>query len=160
MVKDALNRHKKKNAFTRGYCCSAVSTSFTLIGLQNGLCHSGVTRLLKEFPWIYWRCQKALCLQQVLCRLYRPKQERSSRLHSQWTDWAWTASRSPYIITYVDEYSRFLFALFCDIVRPDCWSQAFFSLNSSGPENKRYLINKKLVVIAILEPVLSLIYNI
>ena len=116
------------DALTRAYCCSSFSTT-TLSDLHNGLCHPGVTRFLhfvrsKNLPYST-EDVKRVCASCKVCaelkpRFYQPPAgtlikatQPMERLSIDFKGPLPTATRNSYLLTVIDEYSRFPFAFPC-----------------------------------------------
>lgn len=116
------------DTLTRAFCCSAFASS-TLTDLHKGLCHPGVTRLLhfvrtKNLPFstedVKRTCASCRICADLKPRFYNPAEGRlikatqpMERLSIDFKGPLPTASRNPYMLTVIDEYSRFPFAFPC-----------------------------------------------
>lgn len=122
-------RPEKENVvpdtLTRAFCCLAFSTS-TLSDLHDGLCHPGVTRLLhfvrSKNLLFSTEDVKRVCASCRICAELKPRYYRTAevtlvkatqpmeRLSIDFKGPLSTVSRNPYMLTAVDEFSRFPFA--------------------------------------------------
>ena len=116
------------DTLTRAFCCSTISTS-TLNDLHEGLCYPEVTRLLhfvrlKNLPFST-EDVKRVCTSCKVCaelkpRFYRPPEgtlikatQSMERLSIDFKGPLPTTTHNPYLLTVIDEYSRFPFAFPC-----------------------------------------------
>lgn len=116
------------DSLTRASCCSVVSNS-TLREIHNGLCHPGVTRLLhfvrsKNLPFSTDDVRR-ICASCKPCSEIKPKfynltdgkiikaVRPMERLSIDFKGPLPSSSRNPYLLTIIDEYSRFPFAFAC-----------------------------------------------
>ena len=116
------------DTLTRTSCCSLSSKS-NLTEIHDGLCHPGVSRLLhfvrsKNLPFSTEDVRK-LCSSCELCgelkpKFYRPEQgtlikatQPMERLGIDFKGPLPSATRNTYMLTIVDEYSRFPFVFPC-----------------------------------------------
>ena len=116
------------DAFTRAYCAT-IPKSSNLEQLHSGLCHPGVTRFLhyvrsKNLPFSTEDVKK-LCSSCSVCAELKPRffrKEEGTLIHStapmqrlslDFKGPLPSSSRNTYILTIIDEFSRFPFAIPC-----------------------------------------------
>lgn len=120
------------DTLTRASCCSIPSMS-NLISIHDGLCHPGVTRLLhyvqsKNLPFST-EAVKKICASCKVCahqkpQFYRPAEGALIKvtypmkcLSIDFKQPLPSATSNPYMITIVDEFSRFPFVFPCPNMR-------------------------------------------
>lgn len=116
------------DALSRAFCCSTFPDS-TLTDLHSGLCHPGVTRLLhfvraRNLPFstedVKKTCGSCRICAELKPRYYRPAEgtlikatQPMERISIDFKGPLPTSSRNPYLLTAIDEFSRFPFAFPC-----------------------------------------------
>ena len=145
---DIIYRSGKDNVaadmFTRAYC-SALS-SHTLVNLHQSLCHPGVSRLLhfvrsRNLPFsvedVRRVTQSCKICSEVKPRFYRSTEEHNlikatlpwERLSVDFKGPLPSSTRNKYLLTVVDEFSRFAFAFPCSNISAatviNCLNQLF-----------------------------------
>ena len=137
------NQNKAPDTLTRAFC--SVINDESLLGIHQSLCHPGVTRMLhfvktKNLPYsiddikrITSRCRDCA---EVKPRFYKPegatlvKATRPfERLNLDFKGPLPSVNRNKYILTVIDEYSRFPYAFICSDLTTktviDCLTQLF-----------------------------------
>lgn len=122
------NENVAPDTLTRVNCCASFSTS-NLSDIHDGLCHPGVTRLLhfvrsRNLPFstedVKKTCASCRICSELKPQFYRPTGETlikatrpMERLSIDFKGPLPSTSRNIYILTVIDEYSRFPFAFPC-----------------------------------------------
>ena len=115
------------DTLTRAFCCSTTTSS--LIDIHNKLCHPGVTRLLhfvrsKNLPFstedVRRTCSSCKVCSELKPQFHKPAQgtlikatQPMERLSIDFKGPLPSNTRNCYILTVIDEYSRFPFAFPC-----------------------------------------------
>lgn len=118
------------DTLTRAFCANITDLSRTnLTSIHNGLCHPGVTRLLhfvrsKNLPFstedVKRECSSCRICAEIKPNFYRPSPStliKSTQPMERWSiDFKGpvpSATQNSYMLTVIDEYSRFPFAIPC-----------------------------------------------